>query len=69
MKVFAQVWLEDDNGENGRYECREHEIESCPICTDPYFEKPISLSKLQADSITLDEAMKKIIGNKNERNN
>jgi len=70
MKTFSQVWIEEDNSENGRYECKEHDKEDCPYCSDICFEKPLSwtitktkIHKLGQKS-PLDIAMQKIIGEK-----
>jgi hypothetical protein len=42
MKTFSQVWIEEDNGDNGHYECKLHDKEDCPYCTDVSIEKPLS---------------------------
>ena len=42
MKSFT--WQEEDCDEvlNGHYECKLHDKENCPVCTDVAIEKPLS---------------------------
>jgi hypothetical protein len=70
MKTFT--WSENDDDEvvNGHYECKLHDKEDCPYCTDVSFEKPLgwTITKTKIHKLgqksPLDLAMQKIIGEK-----
>lgn len=63
MKTFTWIENEDDEVANGYYECKLHDREDCPYCTDVSVEKPLRWGIAGKRSL-LDEAMDKIIGGK-----
>jgi hypothetical protein len=66
MKNWIEDFDEDGNGVNGRYECKDHDVENCPICTDIFIEKPIS--GIAGKRTQLDELLENMIkGNRNAK--